>query len=92
MTDPLTDTEYMLTTVDNPYNPFTQFDEWLSFDTAAGYLTPSLLARIVKSSDELSEADQRVSINDAIDEIVNENVLGIFKKVSASDVFKDSGN
>jgi len=84
MTQPLNDTEYMLTTVDNPYDPFTQFDEWLSFDTAAGYHTPSLLARVVKSSDDLSEADQRVAIVDAINEIVNENVLGIYKKVSAA--------
>lgn len=75
-------TEYMLTTVDNPFNPFTQFDEWLSFDTRAGYHTNSFLARIVKTSDDLSEADQSLAIQQAIDEIVQENVLGLYKKVS----------
>jgi hypothetical protein len=75
--------ESMLTTVDNPWNPFTHFDEWYAFDEAAGYFTSGLLARIVKSSDDLSEADQSLAIEDAIDEIVKENVLGIFRKVQA---------
>ena len=29
--------DYMLTTVDNPYNPFDQFNHWLLFDTENGY-------------------------------------------------------
>ena len=75
--------EYMLTTVDNPFSPFTQFDEWYAFDEAAGYRTTSFLARIVVTSDELSEADQNVAIDNAIDEIVKENVLGLYRKVSS---------
>jgi hypothetical protein len=74
--------DHMLTTVDNPFDPFTEFDAWYAFDTAAGYNTPGFLARIVKSSDELSEADQAKAIEDAIDEIVKENVTGVYKKVS----------
>lgn len=75
--------EHMLTTVDNPFNPFTQFDEWYAFDEAAGYRTTSFLARVVVTSDELSEADQNVAIENAIDEIVKENVLGLYRKVSS---------
>jgi len=78
------DVEYMLTTVDNPFDPFDQFDEWFSWDRQAGYNSPSLLARIAKVSDELSDADQTVAINDAIDEICQENVTGMFTKVSRS--------
>jgi hypothetical protein len=74
--------QHMLTTVDNPYDPFTQFDEWHSFDTHAGYYTSALLARVAITSDELSDVDQDLAIEMAIDEIVSENVLGIFKKVS----------
>ena len=85
MTDTTSEpTEYMLTTVDNPFDPFTQFDEWFAWDRQAGYNSPSLLARIVNSSDELSDSDQVLAINDAIDEIVKENVSGMFKKVSRS--------
>jgi hypothetical protein len=75
-------TEYMLTTVDNPFNPFNQFDEWYAWDRQAGYDTPSLLDRIAKGSDELSEADQAVAVQNAIDEVVKENVSGMHRKVS----------
>lgn len=71
----------MLTTIDNPYNPFTQFDEWYAFDTSKGYNTCSYLARIANTSDELSQQDEDVAIESAIDEIIKLNVLGIYKKV-----------
>jgi hypothetical protein len=73
---------HMLTTVDNPFDPFTQFDEWNRFDEDRGYYTTALLARIVLTSDELSQADQDVAIELGIEEIVQENVLGLYKKVS----------
>ena len=75
-------TEYMLTTFDNPFNPFTQFDEWFSWDRRAGYNTLGLLDRITILSSELSEADQSLAIQQGIDEIVKENVSGMHRKVS----------
>lgn len=74
--------ESMLTTIDNPYDPFTQYDEWFAFDTQKGYNTCSYLARIAKTSDELSPADEDLAIEAAIDEIVKLNVLGIYLKVT----------
>jgi hypothetical protein len=74
--------DHMLTTVDNPFNPFTEFDAWYSFDLAHGYDTAGFLARIVNTSDGLSEVDQAKAIEDAIDEIVKENVNGVYKKVT----------
>ena len=73
----------MLTTIDNPFDPFTQFDEWRTFDEVKGYNTCSYLARIVKRSDELSEADEALAIEQAIDEILKLNILGIYRKVVA---------
>lgn len=74
--------EHMLTTVDNPFNPHTHFDEWRVYDEQVlHYHTTSFLARIVRSSDDLSEADQHVAIEAAIEEIVRENVLGLYRKV-----------
>lgn len=75
----------MLTTVDNPYDPFTQFPDWYAYDEASGYHTSGFLARIVKSSDELSEADQQAELDRAIDEIVEENVCGMWTKVTSKD-------
>lgn len=75
----------MLTTVDNPYNPFTHFNEWRVYDEASGYFTSSFLARIVRTSDSLSEADQILAIEQAIDEIVEENVLGLYRKIAITE-------
>lgn len=71
----------MLTTKDNPFNPFTHWEEWFAYDYSLGYHTPSYLARVTRTSDELSEADQDAAINDAIDEILQENILGIYTTV-----------
>lgn len=78
----MADTEYLLTTVDNPYSPFTQFDEWYAYDTMHGYNTCSLLARITKTSEELSDKDRDLAIQLAMDEIIEENVTGMFKRVT----------
>jgi hypothetical protein len=82
MSDMTTTVEYMLTTVDNPYDPFTQFDEWLAFDVSHGYNSASFLARVATFSNEVSEADQALAIQQAIDEIVAENVNGMWRKVA----------
>jgi hypothetical protein len=78
--------EYMLTTVDNPFDPFTQFDEWYQYDVRLGYNTLSFLARISTSSGDLSEPDQAQAVQDAIDEIVQENVSGMWRKVTRGQV------
>ena len=72
----------MLTTYDNPHDPFDDYDSWYQFEQRAGYHTPSFLARIVKDSPELSEPDQMLALEQAIDEIVKENTLGIYRKVT----------
>ena len=71
----------MVTTIDNPFNPFTQIYDWYDFDESQGYHTTSYLARIAKTSDELSQRDNDLAVEQAIDEIVKLNVLGIYKKV-----------
>ena len=76
--------ESMLTTVDNPFSPFTQFDEWRTFDEAHGYYSLEYLARIVTTSPDLSQADQSLAIEQGIDEIVRENPIGLYRRVSAS--------
>lgn len=76
----------MLTTVDNPFNPFTQYDEWLVYDMRMGHNTNALLARITVTSDELSDADQDSAIEQAMDEIVRENVSGLHRKVQRNTV------
>ena len=75
-----TDVVPMLTTIDNPFDPFTQYEEWFVWDEAAGYHSTAFLARVVRSSEELSEYDQRLAFEQGIDEIIKENVSGVYRK------------
>lgn len=63
----------MLTTIDNPYNPFTHFDEWWVFDHQKGYNCCEYLSRMASFSDDLSDADQDEALEEAIREIVANN-------------------
>jgi len=71
----------MVTTTDNPFDPFIQFDEWRSFDEGKGYFTCEYLARIAVVSDALSPDEYNNAILNAVEEIVAMNLLGIYKKV-----------
>lgn len=77
--------DHMLTTVDNPFNPWTDFDEWNAWDMRAGYNTSAFLARVVVMSHELSDTQQEDALEDAIREIVDYNVLGIYRLVPDPD-------
>ena len=69
--------EPYLTTLDNPYNPRDEFQNWLRFDQRMGYHTSELLARHTYTSEHLSPADQEDSRRFAIESIMENNVLGI---------------
>lgn len=61
----------LITTTDNKFNPFTQFDQWRAYDEVqCGYYSLSYLARIAVTSPELSPAEMDRAIEDACDEIV----------------------
>lgn len=71
----------MLTTIDNPFDPFDQFDEWYAFDTQKGYYSCDYVARLAYTSPELSALDQAQAVESAIDRIVALNLFGVYKKV-----------
>lgn len=77
-----TETKAMLTTIDNPFNPFDEFTLWRQFDEEQGYYSCGYLARIAKISDDMSQKEEDEEIERAIDEIVTLNPLGIYKKVT----------
>lgn len=78
--------ECMLTTLDNPYDPFEQFTSWFLFDIEKGYNTCSYLARIANLSDDLSQQEEIVEVERAIDEIITYDFAGIYKKVKRNEV------
>lgn len=70
-----------LTTFDNPYNPFTQFQKWFLFDAEKGYNSCAYLARIARTSDEFTEEENNQEIERAIDEIIQYDFMNIYKKI-----------
>lgn len=72
---------HMLTTIDNPFNPWTHFDSWNAWDQQAGYHTLAFQARIARTGQGLSDADWDKAVEDAIEEIIHENVLGLYRRV-----------
>jgi len=76
--------QQLLTTVDNPYNPFTEFDKWLIFDTQKGYNTCGLLERFVVASPELSDVDEQLAIKRAMNRVIELNVYGVHRIVTRS--------
>ena len=69
-----------LTTVDNPFNPFTQWDEWLQCDIALGHYSCGYLARIARTSEVLSDEENDEEIERAVDEIIKYDFLNIYRK------------
>lgn len=82
--------QYMLTTFDNPFNPFEQFEEWFLFDVKKGYNTCSKLARIANLSEDLSDEEVKVETERAIDRIIQNDFLNIYKKVPQHTVEEQS--
>lgn len=71
----------MLTTIDNPYDPFDDFNSWYLFDIEKGYNSCAYLARIARTSDQLSDKENDEEIERAIDEIIQYDFMDIYVKV-----------
>ena len=72
-----------LTTIDNPFNPFTEFDKWFVFDEDMGYHTCAYIARITHTSNQMSDEENNAETERAIDEIIRYDFRHIYKKVYA---------
>lgn len=74
--------DYMLTLATNPFDPFTEYELWKEFDTHEGFDTAGLMARVLSTSDALSEPDQELAVQQAIDSIVsNPSFGGMYRRV-----------
>ena len=75
----------MLTTFDNPFDPFEQFVSWNLFDIEKGYNTCSYLSRIANLSEDMSQKEENDEIERAIDEIIRYDFMNIYKKVKRNE-------
>ena len=71
----------MLTTIDNPYNPFKDFTSWLMYDMEKGYNTNERLARIVEIKDDMTDKEKEFEIEKGINTIIAMDPLDIYRKI-----------
>ena len=81
--------DVMITTIDNPFNPFLKFDDWMMYDQEHDYNTLSRLDRMCKMNDQMTDKEQEQAIVDAIDAIVMADFLNIYIKVEEPDDYVD---
>lgn len=72
----------MITTFDNPFDPFEQFRNWFLFDSEKGYNTCSHLARIMNISPDMSQDELDIEMERAIDFMVKTDLFNIYKKIT----------
>jgi hypothetical protein len=77
--------EFMLTTVDNPYNPYDDITSWFMFDVEKGYYSCSLLARVAQFEDNMSSTEVDEEISRAIEEIIFYDETGLYTKAYKED-------
>lgn len=71
----------MLTTVDNPYNPRTDYDAWLQWDHDNEYFTQEYLSRLANPDPDMDEEEEDELYAQATQEIIEADVLGVYKLV-----------
>lgn len=81
MNEHIIETDYRLTTLDNPYDPFEDFTSWFMYDVEKGYNTCGYLDRVSDVTEDMSQKEASKEIERAIDEIIELNPLNIYKKV-----------
>ena len=74
--------EVCITTFDNPYDPFDQFEEWFMFDIEKGYNTCGHLARLTHVTDDMSQREESDEIERAIDRMIELDFMNIYKKIT----------
>ena len=70
----------MLTTIDNPFDPFEQFDSWLMFDKEKGYDSCEKLARLVELTSDMTQKEIDEATEKAIEKLIKYDFTNTFKK------------
>lgn len=83
--NPNSNARYALSTTDNPYSPFDNWNEWLQYDLERARVTRGLdcsamLARFAHTSYEMSENMYNAEIERAIDEIIKYDPMNEYVK------------
>lgn len=70
-----------LTTIDNPWNPFTNFRDWYNFDESHDYKSCSIVARLARTTDDMTPSEELKEIERAINSFIEADPTGTYIKV-----------
>jgi hypothetical protein len=70
----------MLTTNDNPYDPFVDFDQWFMYDTDHKYNSSGVMMRIAHIEPDMTEEEENIEIERAIDQIIKYDFTDTYAK------------
>lgn len=73
----------MLTTFDNPYNPFTDFTSWLLFDDQHHYGCCAYMGRMAATSPGFTDEENNRAMEEAIDSLLSADFMCLYRKVYA---------
>ena len=80
--------QFMLTTFDNPFNPFVDFSSWYMFDCEKGHNTSSRLARLVNIDSEMTQKEIDEERERAMNLIVQHDLEDTFFKGTEEQIEK----
>ena len=72
---------YMITTIDNEWNPFTNFLEWFARDRQLGYNTCQWIDAYTKTSSELDDETIEADVDNGVSDFLSLNPFGMHYKV-----------
>ena len=80
----------MLTTIDNPFNPFVDYNLWMLYDKEKGYDTSERLMRIAKGYmfEGMSQVEEDKAVDRAMDDLIEIDILNVFVKGTEESIQK----
>lgn len=78
-----------LTTHDNPFDPYEQFDSWYLFDMEKGYDCCGKLNRLSNFEDDMTQIEIHKEIENAIDKLIAIDFTNTYKKVTRNVEYPD---
>lgn len=69
--DKTTNRKIALSTIDNPWNPLTHFDQWRQYDVKSEAFCCEYLAKVANTNEAMSDEEIAEALESAIDQIVS---------------------
>ena len=72
----------MITTFDNPFDPFEQFTLWHLFDKEKGYDSSERVMRLANISNDMTQKEVDEEVERAIDRLIEIDFTNTYKKLT----------